>query len=51
MTTESFAIIVRRSRWREMRNHIDNYTTLGWALLSITRAHGDAVIIFERKAA
>jgi len=50
MNKESFAVIVRRNRWREMRNTIDLYVTEGWSMISVTRSRGDALILFERDA-
>jgi hypothetical protein len=48
MNKESFAVIIRRNRWREMRATINLYTTEGWSLISLTRSDGDALILFER---
>ena len=48
MDKETFAIIIRRNRWRELRDKINLYTVQGWSMVSISRASGDALILFER---
>jgi len=50
MNTESFAVIIRRNRWREMRATINAYITEGWSMVSLTRTDGDALILFERSS-